>query len=180
MSLANSYAKALYLAAKEEGGADTLDQLESQMDVLAQALQDKGLRNAFLGPVISGKDKLQLIEQVAQKAGFSKMLTHFLILLANKGRLPDFLAVRDSFGGVRLEAEGGVQGKVVSAEPVSDGDVQGLAQAFGRKLGKKVAFRVSTDPSLLAGMKVTVNGITYDGTLRSQLSQLRERLVATH
>jgi F-type H+-transporting ATPase subunit delta len=178
MSLATSYAKALYQAAKEIGTSDSLDQLENQMDAFAQALQDKGIRDAILGPVISSKEKIALIEHVAQKASFSKILTHFLILLTNKGRLAVFLPVRDAFSAVRLEAEGGVAGRVVSAEPMSDADVQGLAQAFGRKLGKKVAFRVSTDPSLLAGMKVTVNGTTYDGTLRSQLVQLRDRLVA--
>jgi F-type H+-transporting ATPase subunit delta len=181
MSLATSYASALYLAAKESGGtADKMDQLEKQMDALAQALENKALRNAFLGPIVSGAEKITLIEQLSQKAGFSKILTHFLVLLANRGRLSVFLPVCEAFSAVRLESEGGVSGRVVSAEPMSDVDVQGLAQAFGRKLGKKVAFRVFTDPTLLAGMKVTVNGTTYDGTLRSQLTQLRERLVTTH
>jgi F-type H+-transporting ATPase subunit delta len=87
-------------------------------------------------------------------------------------------AILESYNSVRLLAEGGVPGRLVAAEPVSDQDVQGLAQAFSKKLGKKVAFQVSTDPSLLAGMKVTVNGVTYDGTLRSQLQRLRDRLVA--
>lgn len=178
MSLAISYAKALYQAAKEgNGSAEALDQLENQMDAFAQALQNQEVRNGLLGPVVSAKDKTAIIEHVAQKTGFAKIFTNFLILLANKGRLPIFLAVRDAFNTVRLESEGGVAGKLVSAEPVSDADVQGLAKAFGRKLGKKVTFRVATDPNLLAGMKVTVNGVTYDGTLRSQLAQLRERLV---
>ena len=29
---------------------------------------------------------------------------------------------------------------------------------------------------ILAGMKVTVNGVTYDGTLRSQLQKLRDQV----
>jgi F-type H+-transporting ATPase subunit delta len=179
MSLATSYAKALYQAAKEGGASgDDLEQIENQMDAFAQALRDRGIHNALLGPVVAAKDKVAVLEQLAQKVGFSKVFAHFLVLLANKGRLPIFLAVRDAFGAVRLESEGGVEGRLVSAEPVSDADVQGLAQAFSRKLGKKVAFRVSTDPELLAGMKVTVNGVTYDGSLRSQLSQLRERVFA--
>jgi F-type H+-transporting ATPase subunit delta len=179
MSLAVSYAKALYQAAKEDaasGGA--LDQLESQMDAFAQALRDPHVRKAILGPVVSAKEKGMLIGVVSKKVGFLKIFENFLFLLNNKGRLPAFDSIRDAFSAVRLEAEGGVQGSLVSAEVVSDADVQGLALAFGRKLGKKVAFRVSTDPKLLAGMKVTVNGVTYDGSLRSQLDQLRERLVA--
>jgi F-type H+-transporting ATPase subunit delta len=84
--------------------------------------------------------------------------------------------VRDTFSEVRLNAEGGVTGKLVSAEPMTDADVQSLSAAFTRKLGRKVAFRVSTDPGLLAGVRVTVNGVTYDGTLKAQLEQLRDKI----
>ena len=61
-------------------------------------------------------------------------------------------------------------------DPLKDSDVQGLAQAYEKKLGKRVEFQVSVDPGLLAGLKVTVNGVTYDGTLRSQLDRLKENL----
>jgi F-type H+-transporting ATPase subunit delta len=179
MSLAISYAKALYQAAKEvDGSAESMDTLENHMSAFAESLKDPKIHDAILGPVISAKEKTALIEMVAQKVGFSKTFKNFLFLLAHRRRLPVFAKVQAAFSAVRLGYEGGVEGTLVSAEAVSDADVQGLAKAFGSKLGKKVAFRVSTDPTLLAGMKVTVNGVTYDGSLRSQLAQLRERLVA--
>jgi F-type H+-transporting ATPase subunit delta len=179
MSLATSYANALYQAAKEgDGSAESMDKLEADMKAFAEALKDPKIHNAILGPVISAKEKTALIDVVAQKVGFSKTLKNFLSLLAHRRRLSVFLAVQDVFSSVRLAHEGGVEGSLVSAEAVSADDIEGMAKAFGKKLGKKVAFRVSTDPSLLAGMKVTVNGVTYDGSLRSQLAQLRERLVS--
>jgi F0F1-type ATP synthase delta subunit len=61
---------------------------------------------------------------------------------------------------------------------LAEADIDTLTKAFSQKLGKKVAFRVAIDPSLLAGMKVTVNGVTYDGTLRSQIHKLRDHLAA--
>jgi F-type H+-transporting ATPase subunit delta len=180
MSLATSYAKALYAAAKEsKTGAVDLDQLENQMDSFAQILDtSEDARRALQGPAVNSQEKIAIIEQIAAKAGYSKIFMQFLTLLAQKGRLPAFHDLRDAFTAVRLEAEGGISGRLVSAEAVNDADLKSLADAFGRKLGKRVAFRVSTDPSLLAGMKVTVGGVTYDGTLRSQLQQLRDRLVS--
>lgn len=179
MSLAKSYAQALYQAAKEQGGSsESFDTLEAQMGAFAQALDDKVVQHALLGPSMSPQEKVALIEQFVQKAGFAKILNQFLVLLLNKGRLSKFGSIYDAFGAVRLEAEGGLAGRLVSAEVISDDDVQGLAKSFARKLGKKVSFRVSTDPSLLAGMKVTVGGTTYDGSLRSQLATLRDRLLA--
>jgi F0F1-type ATP synthase delta subunit len=61
---------------------------------------------------------------------------------------------------------------------MNEADVKNLAKAFSEKLGKRVAFQSSTEPALLAGLKVTVNGVTYDGTLRSQIQKLRDYFVA--
>jgi F-type H+-transporting ATPase subunit delta len=85
--------------------------------------------------------------------------------------------ITHAFNEVRLEAEGGILGRVVSADPMAANDLEDLSKAYSQKLGKRVAFSASVDPNLLAGIKVTVNGVTYDGTLRSQLQRLRDQLV---
>jgi F-type H+-transporting ATPase subunit delta len=179
MSAAKSYARALYENAKENGtSSEVMDQIEKQMDFLQGVMAgSKELRIALLGPITTVKEKISLIEELSKKFEFSQQLSQFLVLLAKKGRLPVLTEIRDSFNSVRLNLEGGVAGKLVSAEPMVEADIDILAKAFSQKLGKKVAFRVSTDPSLLAGMKVTVNGVTYDGTLRSQLQKLRDCFV---
>jgi F-type H+-transporting ATPase subunit delta len=179
VSLATSYAKALYQAAKEGGtSSEQMMQIEKQMDEFQALLSSsKDLSKALLGPVIALKDKIAIIDAIAQKGGFSTILQRFLVLLAQKERLPGFSDIRDAFSSERLEADGGIAGKVISADPLAETDVKSLADAFSKKLGKKVAFRVSTDPSLLAGMQVNINGVTYDGSLKSKLKKLRDAVV---
>ena len=179
MSVAQSYAKALYeTAAEKKASSEEFDQIENQMDQLLTLFNhSKETRVALFGPVTTAREKVAVVESIAKKMGMSPILTQFLALLARKGRLSLFHTVRDAFTNVRLSYEGGVAGQLVSADALSDSDINSLAKAFSHKLGKKVAFRVSTDPLLLAGMKVTVNGVTYDGTLRSQLHKLRDRFV---
>jgi len=178
MSVANSYARALYETAATEsaGQPQALDLIETQMDEMVQLLeQHKEARVALVGPVTTAREKVALVTALSKKSEFVSVLERFLVLLARKGRLRLLQKIREAFTHVRLAAEGGVAGRLVSAETMSEADVEILAKAFSKKLGKRVAFRVSTDASLLAGMKVTVNGITYDGTLRSQLQKLRDR-----
>jgi len=179
MSLATSYARALYEAAKDAGGtADSLDQLEAQMDSFLLGLKGAPeAQKALLGPVISIKEKEAIIASVAQAAGYSRLLINFFSLLLSKDRLSAFSEIREAFSVVRLDEEGGVAGRLVSADPLSDADVQSLSASFTKKLGKKVAFRSSTDASLLAGVKVIVNGVTYDGTLRAQIKKLRDQII---
>lgn len=180
MSLATSYARALYESAKETGATSAnLDLIQAQMDSFTELLdQSPDLRKVLFVPVVTAKDKVAVVEAISFKANYTKLLQQFLSLLAQKERLVAIHDVRDAFTAVRLEAEGGVSGRLVSAEPLSEADVKGLSDAFSRKLGKKVAFRVSTDPTLLAGMKVIVSGTTYDGTLKAQLQQLRDVVVS--
>ncbi len=182
MSVANVYAKALFQAATEgKPAAETFvicNELDQQLSKVIQVIDgSKELQIALEAPITTSKEKAAIVKSLAQKMGLNRLMSDFVVLMANKGRLLLIRQVREAFASVRLLAEGGVPGQLETAEPIGESDVESLAKAFSRKLGKKVAFQVKTDPSLLAGIKVTVNGVTYDGTLRSQLQRLRDQFV---
>lgn len=179
MSIARSYASALYEAAKEKGlGAADVDSIDAQLGEFVRVLNSsKEARIGLMSPATSSKEKTQVVTELAAKMRAHALTAQFLALLARKERLALARDIHEAFARVRLEAEGGVMGQVVSADPMEQADLDGLAKAFGQKLGKRVSFQTETDPNLLAGMKVTVNGVTYDGTLRSQLQRLKDRLV---
>jgi F-type H+-transporting ATPase subunit delta len=180
MSVATSYARALFEAAKEnQVSSAELNQIEEHLIQIENLIYtSKDAKVALLSPLTSTREKTAIIEEISQKFGFSPLVTRFVVLLAKKGRLSLISEVNEAFSAARLVSEGGVQGTLVSAEPLAEADMNTLTKAFSQKLGKKVAFRVAFDPSLLAGMKVTVNGVTYDGTLRSQIYKLRDHLAA--
>lgn len=190
MSIAISYARALYEVAQEAGASsvapslntsnvNTMDQLEVQMDRVTQLLtESEEVRIVLVGPITTTREKEALVEEFSKVLGLSPLLTQFLNLLVRKRRLYLLKEMREAFNTIRLTAEGGVAARLETAEAISETDVSQLAKALGEKIGKKVAFRVSTDPSLLAGIKVTVNGVTYDGTLRSQIQKLRDRVIS--
>ncbi len=177
MSVAKSYARALFDSVREKGGAvETVGVELAAFASVAESSKDLG--RVLYGPVVNSAEKTSVIGAIGQKMGVSAATLNFLTLLARKGRvalLPQIVAAWDA---VRLAAEGGVQGSLETAEAIGEADVRGMADAFSKKLSKKVAFKVSVDPTLLAGVKITVAGVTYDGTLKSQLQRLRERVVA--
>ncbi len=179
MSVAKAYANALYQSAIASGVPDTeIEKLEQELAGFVRILNEsKEARVSLLGFIVPRKERTLILSEIAKKSGISKALTNFLLLLAKKGRLKLLPQVLEAFGTTRLEAGGGVVGTLVSADSVESGDLEALRNAFARKFGKKVSFRTAVEPSLLAGVKITVNGVTYDGTLRSQLQRLRDRLV---
>jgi F-type H+-transporting ATPase subunit delta len=177
--VAKAYAKALYEAARETNTSrEGMDLLGSQLDnVLTAILSSKAAQNALFGPVATTKEKAAVMASISEACKAPPLLSHFLQLLARRGRLSLLEEITEAFMEVRLSYENSLAGRLIAAESMNDSDVESLAAAFTKKLGKKVVFRVSTDPALLAGVKVTVNGVTYDGTLRAQLQKLRDQFV---
>lgn len=175
MSLGLTYAKAFFEAG---AGATDLDTGRKQLEQFWNLIHtQKELQIALLGPVVSGREKTEIVRAIANKAGFVPRATQFLGLLARKGRLGALPQILRALDSVRLESQGGILGEVVSADALDQRDVDTLAKAFEGKLKKKVEFRVATDAALLAGLKVTVNGTTYDGTLKAQLERVRDQFV---
>jgi F-type H+-transporting ATPase subunit delta len=178
MSVAKAYARALFeTATGSKSSSQEIQGIEDELGVILGAIEhSKEAKIALFGPLVNAKEKSALVENITKKAKVTPLVSRFLTLLARKGRLRLLSEIHKAFALVRVESEGGIIGTVVAADPVGAPDVEALAKAFGKKLNKRVAFHVSTDPSLLAGMKVTVNGVTYDGTLRSQLQKLRDQI----
>jgi ATP synthase F1 delta subunit len=153
MSVAKTYAKALFEAAQDaKVSVAELEQYETFLDGYLQlASQSKEIRVALISPATSSKEKVALVTEISSKLKFPKILSNFFALLARKERMALLPEIREAYGAVRWEQEGGILGKIVSADPLEKADIDGLAKAFGDKLKRRVAFRATTDSTLLAG-----------------------------
>jgi F-type H+-transporting ATPase subunit delta len=178
MSVARSYARALLETLHAKGATPAaIDEVEAHLSGWVDSVSTHyAARVALESPATSVQEKVGVAASLSSKLGFNPILAKLFEIMAKKQRLAMVPELRDAFRSVRLESEGGVLGSVVSADPLSAQDLHELAQAFSAKVGKKVAFQAKTDPSLLAGLKVSVAGVTYDGSLRAQLDRLGRKL----
>lgn len=174
MSVAKSYASAFLESSPDR--AVLLKDRKALIALVDHVEKSKDLRVMLMGQVTSSQEKTQILEKLASTFGFSATMVHFLTLLARKQRLSIISAIQRSLEEVSLESEGGILGELTSAEKLDAAEVATLAAAFSKKVGKKVELRLVTDANLLAGLKVTVGGVTYDGTLRSQLDRLHQEM----
>jgi F-type H+-transporting ATPase subunit delta len=62
--------------------------------------------------------------------------------------------------------------------PLSPEDIELLKSTLEEKLQAKVALETRTEPSLLGGVKIAIDGKVYDGTLLARVEALRARLLA--
>jgi F-type H+-transporting ATPase subunit delta len=51
-----------------------------------------------------------------------------------------------------------------------------LGQTLEQMTGKQVEFKFNTDPSLIGGVVTRIGSVVYDGSVRTQLQAIKERL----
>ncbi len=93
---------------------------------------------------------------------------------------PDFvqeaLEKREKLLHRESEEETVLRGRIVTGMPLSVAAQKRVAKRLQEILGKRVKLTCRLDKKQLAGIRVELNGYSYDGTLRGQLQDLQKRL----
>ena len=89
-----------------------------------------------------------------------------------------FTEIADAFELALDERMGIIRAEVKSASPLERRPTIRLQQQLSRVSGKQVRCEFSIDPALIGGVMARIGSTVYDGSVRTQLQMMRERLVA--
>jgi len=169
------YAKALFQLANEAGAAT---QIRAELDALGELLGgNQELNNVLMQPLHPAAQRGAVLAAVADGIVASPVLTNFYAFLIDQRRLVDFDGIAAEYRRLADEAAGLVPARVRSASPIDDAQRERLAQALSRQVGRQVQLEVEIDPDLLGGVVAQVGDTVFDGSLKTQLRQLRASLV---
>lgn len=172
--VARRYARALFgLAAEENRTAAVLAELDK---IIASLDQSAELESVLFRPFYSVAERCSVLENVVAKLGCSTIVKHFGRVLIEQGRMSFLREIRTEFASLVDAAKGQVTGEVISASPISEAQVAQLRQALSRRTGLDVQLKVEVDNRLLGGVVAKVGDLVFDGSLRTQLEQLRANL----
>lgn len=171
-TIAKVYATA-YLDAAGAEMASAVDELNSFVsDVLAtQSEFDQLLRGASLGP----EERLRLIDRIVAGRA-SELFTSFLRVLARHGRLAVLPTIRQLVEREFEQRSGKKRVQVTSAVPLTEATQDSIRGSLRNSLGGEPVLELRVDPALLGGLIVRVGDTVYDGSLKTQVKQLRARL----
>ncbi len=74
------------------------------------------------------------------------------------------------------EAAGRARVKLTTAQDLSQKKIEELTKGLQALVGKQVIMEVATDPSLIGGVVARIGDTVYDGSVKTQLAQLKEIL----
>jgi len=173
--IASRYAQALFESAKAEGtSAQTLE----QMMLLRQLLHDHADLRQFLGnPDVEPDEKVELLGRVL-KSAWSGLLQAFVRMAVAFGRAERLPEMADAFEAAVDEDEGRMRVVIRSAHPLAEPVLKRITTHLERREGKMIDARTEVDPALLGGLQVVLGYRVIDGSVRRQLTELREQLAA--
>jgi F-type H+-transporting ATPase subunit delta len=172
-SIARVYAVAYLDAAGPAGINDAMAELASFVDdVLVQQPDfDRLLRGAGL----ARDEKLRLIERVVASRA-TPLFANFLKVLVKHGRVDLVPAIR-RLGQLEIEKRSGRQrARVTSAVELSAETLASVQSSLGATQNCELILETRIDPSLLGGLVIRVGDTVYDGSMKTQIKQLRARL----
>lgn len=172
-SVARIYSTAYLDAAGTDGADAALEELGSFLtDVLGPNPEfDQMLRTQQL----STDAKIQLIDKVIVPRS-SQLFGNFLNVVAHHERL-DLLPQIHVMAVQEMERRRGQRRvEVTSAIELSSQALDSIRNTLASALSIQPILETRVDPSLLGGMKIRVGDTVYDGSLKTQVKQLRARL----
>jgi F-type H+-transporting ATPase subunit delta len=136
------------------------------------------LREVLMNPAIAGEQKLKVLDAIAGKIGMLPQVRNFVAVIMDHHRLGDLSEILDEYHVIADVDAGYTEAEITSARALEDNDRVELEEQVAKLVGGRVRATYKEDSSLLGGAVIRVGSTVYDGSIRAQLQQLKQRLVS--
>jgi F-type H+-transporting ATPase subunit delta len=173
-TLARRYAQALVEIGEERNALDGYGRDLTALTELVAASKD--FREVLINPVFPKDDKKKIANSILEKLGTDRMVINFINLLIDRKRIDQLEGIEKAYHQLVDEIRGITRGEVASASPLDDAELDRIRKALSDISGKEVRLSARVDPSLIGGLVAKVGDKVFDGSIRSQLNELKESL----
>ena len=135
------------------------------------------LRTLLENPSVAYIKKEKVLESLLEKTKPSKTSANFLRLLLRNGRLTELGHINKRFASVLEERGGNILARVTSARELSDKEKAELKTNLESLTGKQVKPIFNIDNGIIGGVVTQIGSTVYDGSVKTQLENLKEQLV---
>jgi F-type H+-transporting ATPase subunit delta len=173
--LASAYASSLLELANE---ANQPEQIAAELDALRTIVTDAPTFALFLSdPSINETERAGVITRTF--AGkLSGLMMNFLGVLNLKGRLGTIGPIADAYDDLLDEQLGKIEVDVTVAQKLSADQLEQVRQKVSAALNKDAVLHQYVDESIIGGMVLRVQDKLIDASVRTQLSAMREQMLA--
>ncbi len=156
---------------------DTAAAQQQLQDFSATLADSRELREVLMNPSIENAQKLKILDAISGRIGMFPQVRNFLAVIMHHQRLHELDEILTEYHAVADEQANMTEAEITSAHPLNDQDRAELETQVAKLAGGNVRATYAQDPTLLGGAVVRIGSTVYDGSLRAQLQQLKQKLV---
>lgn len=173
-SIATKYARALADVADESRiERQVLTELQTFRDLL---VEHEELQDALNSPAIPFSAKRKIIEGLEERLSLSRPVVNFLLVILENNRIKKFADFVLAYEEVVDQRSGVVKVDVYSPHVLEPSIQERLNQALSSLTGSQVKLKYNVDGALIGGLKLRVGSQVFDGSIQTQLEQIRRQL----
>ena len=170
---ARRYAQALFLIAEEKGDQE---QWLADLELLADSSRNSDFIAFIDSPKIENVKKIEVIKEAFSKS-VSEMALNFVSLLATRNSVASLPNIADAFQELVESEEGVERAEIVSAVKLTDAQERDIVGKLARMVGKELSVTTYVDESILGGYLARVGDRLVDGSVKTQLENMRRELI---
>ena len=175
-TVARRYAAALADVVLKSGETNTV---QAELKTWEEMMNANGdLQTAFRNPAIQHQNKEKVLESLLAKTKPSVTTANFLRVLLRNSRLTELGKINERFSLVLAERSGIASAQITSARPLGEPEKAELKTNLEKLTGKKVDLTFDINQELIGGVVTKIGSTVYDGSIKTQLQQLKEQLIS--
>ena len=171
---ARPYARAIVDVAQSPEKAMDLRTELSRFEEIRAA--NHSLQELYANPGIDHETKLKVSRAIFDRLKLSEMSRKILEVLISNRRINDLGAITEAVATLVNRRLGIEVADVTTAHELSGSERKSLSQALEKRTGKKIELRVSTDPSLIAGLVARVGDEIIDVSVAGRIRNFQQTL----
>lgn len=175
-TVARRYAGALADVVMQSAETETV---QTELKIWEEMLYaDGNLHNAFYNPAIAHNSKERVLESLIERSRPSKTTANFLRVLLRNNRLTEINVINKKFDSVIAERNGVVSASVTSSRELTETEKAELKVNLAKLTeGKEIKLDYKIDKSIIGGAITRVGSTVYDGSVKTQLKLLKQKMI---
>lgn len=154
------------------------DEILAQTRAISAILAENPAYVKFLAsPAVTREERLAAAEEAFSDV--HPYLKNFIKMMTERGYAGEISACFDEYEKTYFSNKHISVALVESAVTLSDEQKKKLVEKLEKKLGVKIELKCSVDASVIGGLKVTIDGKLYDGSVKGRLDDIRRTLADT-
>lgn len=171
MQTEREYATALFTLTAEENSTEAyVDCMKTIRDILRK---NEEYVEFLSSPAVSVEERAASIDE-AFGEGFPEYALSFLKVLCENGRMKSVFGCIDEFIALAMSVSDRTNAVIYSAVELSESQKKAVVAKLEKITKKQVEAQYIIDKTLIGGMKIEVEGKTFDGSVRHRLQEVKD------